>query len=177
MGKRMLQWAHAAGVRQLSAARTRVADAAARVKAVEHQLLQARLDERHEMAQRVSWLRAAVADRSHRQLFEIDRLHRVLGEVAAASFETEHRLGADIRQSVFAELGSLDAVLVKVRARPKQYLGGMLGAALLEYMILRNKAVGKLKQLNDTGLFRRKLDLQQGSPGEVAHPDGRGEVS
>ena len=53
----------------------------------------------------------------------------------------------------------------------------MLGAALFEYMILRNKAVGKLKQLNDTGLFRRKLVLQQGSPGVVAHPDGRGEVS
>jgi len=109
-----------------------------------------------------SQVTAAVADRSHCQLFEVDRLHRVLNELAAAAFEMEYRLNAEIRHTVLEELGQLERQLAQAQQRKDQYLTDMRSNVQQEIHQLRQHLFHQMTSMSKSNfVLRQKLESFQ----------------
>jgi hypothetical protein len=99
---------------------------------------------------------AAVADRGSPQLFELDRLHRVLNELASAGFEMEYRLNAEIRHTVLGEIGVLEDQLVEANKSSSTYLAGMRGCVQQEISQLRQHILKKLTDMSTSNFVLRQ---------------------
>jgi len=102
---------------------------------------------------------AAVADRGPGQLFEVDRLHRVLNELAAAGFEMEYRLNVEIRHTVLGEMASLEKQLVEANCRNGEYLASMKSCVKEQVSELRQQILKNLTEMSMSNfVLRQKLD-------------------
>ncbi|CAK0885730.1 unnamed protein product, partial [Prorocentrum cordatum] len=157
MGRRALKWACDAGERQLASARARVARSSEGLVQAEQALKQALLELNYVDDERAARVAAVVGEQSQRQLHEVDHLRRCLGQLAAASFELEHRMNSEMRSGVLQELGKLDAALLEAQSVPEQYRTAMLDAVLEESGELQRNV---LRQLGESDKMPFGLQLK-----------------
>merc|ERR1719183_1037001 len=106
-------------------AESRVAEIQSKVWELEQRVRQNRLELQRLSADFAVQVSSTTADRCLQQLFEVDRLHQVAGDLAAASRETEHRLSAEIRRDVLRQIVTLEQDLEKAKGQSGHYRGEM----------------------------------------------------
>jgi len=125
LGRQLLQWLFVSTDSQLWDMSTAVAATASEVKRLE----QGALQNAHEAKLRSDRFSAEVASniafRSSADLFEVDRLNRVLCEMAATGMEMEHRLNAQVRATLLAEMEGLEQQGNAAEGRFKEYIAEM----------------------------------------------------
>jgi hypothetical protein len=162
LGHRVLQWARSAVDSQRLRACNDVTEKTVALKRIEQHVLQRRWCALVRDWTFEAQVTAAVADRGAPQLFEVDRLHRVLNELAAAGYEMEYRLNAEIRHTVLGEIGLLEKQLVEAQNRNSKYLGDMRGSVQTEVSQLRQNVLHQLTHMSKANyVLRQKLESLQ----------------
>lgn len=148
LGRRILQWARVAVEAQLVRGSDRLYDAVSSVQGLEQIVLQKSWVLKTREAEFEAQVQSSIADRGFNQLFEVDRLHRVLNELAAAAFEMEYRLNAEIRHSVMDEIGLLEKQLEEAQNRKGQYFAEMRTTVQSEVQALRQSVLQQLQKMS-----------------------------
>jgi len=101
---------------------------------------------------------AGIVEHSRKQLYELDRQHRMLKELAITALEMEHRLGVEIRAHVLKSFSALELQLTNVSGRLGSYLKQMQESVVGEVSVLRESL---LSQLQECSKRSSNLALQQ----------------
>lgn len=178
LGRTAMQWACRSSDEQLVGARSRVAASAALARRLQQRLVELRLVQRSSGEERRARLAALVAEQGRRQLYEVDRLHRVLGDISSASFELEHRLGAEIRQGVLRDLAAVEAQLASTRAVQPAYRQEMRSNVQGELRRLRQTLMQQLRKMEPHSYaLQQRVKAMQDDPewtGKEEKPLGEG---
>eukprot|EP00927_Polykrikos_kofoidii_P048725 TRINITY_DN42940_c0_g1_i1.p1 TRINITY_DN42940_c0_g1~~TRINITY_DN42940_c0_g1_i1.p1 ORF type:complete len:971 (+),score=167.66 TRINITY_DN42940_c0_g1_i1:167-2914(+) len=167
LGRRLLQWARGTLATQTLQAKHRIDDGAQRMLRFERESLETSYDSIKRVAALEDQVTAVVADQSHKQLRDMDRLHRTMNELATASLEMEHRLGSEIKTNVLHDLHVLETQLQDVQARFSQYLGGMRSAVNQQVQALRESLLEQLSG-SSTALFMFKQKIKEAEEESLA---------
>eukprot|EP00930_Biecheleria_cincta_P024891 TRINITY_DN17769_c0_g1_i1.p1 TRINITY_DN17769_c0_g1~~TRINITY_DN17769_c0_g1_i1.p1 ORF type:complete len:2573 (+),score=460.92 TRINITY_DN17769_c0_g1_i1:100-7818(+) len=152
VGRHMLQWAVVCTADQIASSRARIIASAEQVRKLESDLQRVRWSLRWQRGEVETTLTSLVSDRCQRELFEIDRLHRVVRAIAASAFELEHRIGVELRQNVIKTLGDLDKKLVIARSRFREYRGDMNESVGNEMQSLQQSLLSRLKKIQSNNV-------------------------
>eukprot|EP00746_Dinoflagellata_sp_MGD_P074353 gnl/MRDRNA2_/MRDRNA2_30042_c0_seq1.p1 gnl/MRDRNA2_/MRDRNA2_30042_c0~~gnl/MRDRNA2_/MRDRNA2_30042_c0_seq1.p1 ORF type:complete len:2129 (-),score=441.85 gnl/MRDRNA2_/MRDRNA2_30042_c0_seq1:27-5600(-) len=162
LGRRLLTWGHKAVVGQQGQAQTRIAQLRNQVQSLEQRVSQNALDQQCQKAWVERQIGTTVADRNHKLVFEVDRLHRVAEELMSASREMEFRLNSEIRFDVLAELDLLDKEVNQAQDCYYDYRVDLHTEIKEELKAIRGDIIAQLQQMGVTNfVLQQKVKLFQ----------------
>eukprot|EP00747_Dinoflagellata_sp_TGD_P028596 gnl/TRDRNA2_/TRDRNA2_133361_c0_seq1.p1 gnl/TRDRNA2_/TRDRNA2_133361_c0~~gnl/TRDRNA2_/TRDRNA2_133361_c0_seq1.p1 ORF type:complete len:1380 (+),score=268.15 gnl/TRDRNA2_/TRDRNA2_133361_c0_seq1:606-4142(+) len=148
LGQRLLHWGRLQVEAQFERSADQIADMAAQVRLLENSVLQNDWDKKTREADMEATIVSAVADRGSRQLFEVDRLNRIVNALSSASYEMEHRLNAEVCNKVLDHVGNLETEVAEARVRFSEYVGSMRSTVSDEVQSLRQSVLQQLRKLS-----------------------------